>query len=84
MVDPTVLKFGEKKSFLEYLAYQAVFIDVWDGDSLHLIGTCTIELKQLLRQNNEAVQATYELDVLSTDYDDDTIANSAYTVIGLI
>ncbi len=66
--------------FLKYLAYETVFIDVWDGDSLHLIGTSTIELKQLLRQGNEAVQAAYELDVLSTEYDDDGIANSAHTV----
>ena len=82
-VDPTVLKFGEKGLFLKYLAYETVFIDVWDGDSLHLIGTSTVELKQLLRQGNEAVQAAYELDVLNTEYEDDSIANSSYTVIKL-
>ena len=53
-----------------------MFIDVWDGESLHLIGTCTVQLKDLLRQSKEAVQSTYELDILSTEYDDDTNVNS--------
>ena len=74
------MKFGEKALFLKYLAYETVFIDAWDGDSLHLIGTATLELKQLLRHGNEAVQAAYELDVLSTEYDDEMIANTAHTV----
>ncbi|CAF0840751.1 unnamed protein product [Brachionus calyciflorus] len=75
-VDPSNLKFGEKRIFLQYLAHQAMFIDVWDADSLHLIGTCTLQMKELLRQGKEAVQSTFELDVLSTDYDDDDRLNS--------
>ena len=57
-----------------------MFIDVWDADSLHLIGTSTLQLKELLRQGKEAVQATYELDIISTEYDDDTRINSGNTV----
>ena len=57
-----------------------MFIDVWDGESLHLIGTATLQLKELLRQGKEAVQCTYELDILSTEYDDDTTTNSGNTV----
>lgn len=74
------MKFGEKKLFLQYLAQHSMFIDVWDGDSLHLIGTATLQLKELLRQNKEAVQCTYELDILSTEYDDDTVTNSGTMV----
>ena len=54
-----------------------MFVDVWDGDSLHLIGTASLQLKELLRQGKEAVQCTHELDILSTEYDDDTVTNSA-------
>ena len=57
-----------------------MFVDVWDADSLHLIGTCTLQLKDLLRHGKEAVQSTHELHVLSTEYDDETHTNSADTV----
>jgi len=58
-----------------------MFIDVWDGDSLHLIGTATVQLKELLRHGKEAVQSTYELDIINTEYDDDTRLNTGNTVI---
>ena len=58
-----------------------MFIDVWDGDSLHLIGTATLQLKELLRHGKEAVQTTFELDIISTEYDDDTRLNTGNTVI---
>ena len=70
-VDPTNLKYGEKKLFLQYLAHHAMFIDVWDANSLHLIGTATLQLKDLLRQGKEAVQSTYELDIIKMEYEDD-------------
>jgi nephrocystin-4 len=69
-VDPTNLKFGEKRMFLHYLANHAMFIDVWDADSLHLIGTATMQMKDLLRHGKEAVQSTFELDIIKTEYDD--------------
>jgi nephrocystin-4 len=71
---------GEKKIFFQYLAHHAMFIDIWDADSLHLIGTCTLQLKELIRHGKDAVQSTHELDIISTDYDDDTRLNSANTV----
>jgi nephrocystin-4 len=81
-VDPSSLINNDKKDFLQYLAYQTLSIDVWDGNTLHLIGTCTLELKQLLRHGKDAVQSTYELDVLSTEYDDEmtTGYQNGYTV----
>ena len=57
-----------------------MFIDVWDAESLHLIGTATLQLKELLRQGKEAVQATFELDVLNVENDDYNRLNSANTV----
>ena len=83
-VDPTNLKYGEKKLFLQYLANHAMFIDVWDANSLHLIGTATLQLKDLLRQGREAVQSTYELDIISMEYEnDDSRINSVNNVFNL-
>ena len=44
-VDPAYLKPGEGRLFVHHLAQQTLHIDVWDGDSLLLIGSCAVELK---------------------------------------
>ncbi|XP_056280183.1 nephrocystin-4 isoform X2 [Pseudoliparis swirei] len=67
-VDGGFLKPGEKRWFLRYLALHSMHIDVWDGDSLLLIGSTAVELKYLLRQGRSAVQALHEVEVLTTDY----------------
>ncbi|KAK3104423.1 hypothetical protein FSP39_001776 [Pinctada imbricata] len=67
-MDPIYMKPGENALFLHYLARQVLYIDVWDGDSLLPIGNCAVELKYLLRNGNEAVQSTFELDVITRDY----------------
>uniref|UniRef100_A0A3P9LYG7 Nephrocystin 4 n=1 Tax=Oryzias latipes TaxID=8090 RepID=A0A3P9LYG7_ORYLA len=67
-VDDRFLRPGEKRRFLGYLALHTMHLDVWDGDSLLLIGSTAIELKYLLRQGRPAVQALHELEVLTTDY----------------
>ena len=36
---------GEGRVFSQYLLSQALHIDVWDGDSLLLIGSTTLRLK---------------------------------------
>lgn len=36
---------GEGRVFSQYLLSQALHIDVWDGDSLLLIGSTTLPLK---------------------------------------
>ena len=53
---------------MRYLSEQTLHIDVWDGDSLLLVGSCALELKRLCRQGREAVQVSYELDVVRTEY----------------
>uniref|UniRef100_A0A3B4G272 Nephrocystin 4 n=1 Tax=Pundamilia nyererei TaxID=303518 RepID=A0A3B4G272_9CICH len=67
-VDDSFLKPGEKRWFLHYLALHAMHIDIWDSDSLLLIGSTAIELKYMLRQCKSAVQALHEVEVLTTDY----------------
>lgn len=48
MVDPGFLKPGEQRWFAHYLAAQTLQIDVWDGDSLLLIGSAGVQMKVAL------------------------------------
>ncbi|KAK5863241.1 hypothetical protein PBY51_000287 [Eleginops maclovinus] len=67
-VDESFLRPGEKRWFLRYLALHTMHIDIWDSDSLLLIGSTAIELKYMLRLGKSAVQALHEVEVLTTDY----------------
>ncbi|XP_038677694.1 nephrocystin-4 isoform X3 [Scyliorhinus canicula] len=68
MVEPSYMKEGEQRLFMQYLATQTLQIDVWDAESLLLIGTATVELKYLLRQGRTAVQVSHELAIITTEY----------------
>ena len=48
-MDPVYMKSGEQRLFLEHLNEQSLHIDVWDGDSLLLIGSCSVELQVRIR-----------------------------------
>ncbi|KAI1892585.1 hypothetical protein AGOR_G00135100 [Albula goreensis] len=76
LVDPGFLKPGEHRWFLRYLALHTLQIDVWDSESLMLIGSAAVELKHVLRQGRPAVQITHELEVITTEYLQDTMAVS--------
>nr|XP_033777776.1 nephrocystin-4 isoform X1 [Geotrypetes seraphini]XP_033777777.1 nephrocystin-4 isoform X1 [Geotrypetes seraphini]XP_033777778.1 nephrocystin-4 isoform X1 [Geotrypetes seraphini]XP_033777779.1 nephrocystin-4 isoform X1 [Geotrypetes seraphini]XP_033777780.1 nephrocystin-4 isoform X1 [Geotrypetes seraphini] len=76
MVDPVFLKPGEKRWFIRYLALQTLQIDVWDGDSLLLIGSAAFEMKHLLRQGRTSVQVSHELEVITTEYEQDSMVIS--------
>ncbi|XP_040008385.1 nephrocystin-4 isoform X2 [Xiphias gladius] len=77
-VDDSFLRPGEKRWFYRYLALHTMHIDIWDSDSLLLIGSTAIELKYMLRQGKSAVQALHEVEVLTTDYvGEDTLLTSA-------
>uniref|UniRef100_A0A8C3G6E9 Nephrocystin 4 n=1 Tax=Cyclopterus lumpus TaxID=8103 RepID=A0A8C3G6E9_CYCLU len=77
--DGGFLKAGEKRWFLRYLALHTMHIDIWDSDSLLLIGSTAVELKYMLRQGKSAVQALHELEVLTTDYvGEDALLTSAH------
>ncbi|XP_076022240.1 nephrocystin-4 [Genypterus blacodes] len=77
-VDDAFLKPGEKRWFLRYLALHSMRIDIWNSNSLLLIGSTAIELKYMLRQGKTAVQALHEVEVLTTDYvGEDTLLTRA-------
>ncbi len=44
-IDPAYLKQGEGRLFINHMANQTLHIDVWDGDSLLLIGSCSVDLQ---------------------------------------
>ncbi|XP_031422696.1 nephrocystin-4 isoform X4 [Clupea harengus] len=70
-VGAEVLRPGEKRWFLRYLAQNSLQIDVWDSDSRMLIGSAAVELKHLLRQGRSAVQIVHELEVITTEFAQD-------------
>ncbi|KAM6312701.1 LOW QUALITY PROTEIN: nephrocystin-4 [Podargus strigoides] len=71
MVDPAFLRPGEQRWFVRYLAEHSLQIDVWDGDSLLLVGSAAVRLKPLLRQGRAAVRTHHELQVTTTEYEPD-------------
>ncbi|KAF4018481.1 hypothetical protein G4228_010110 [Cervus hanglu yarkandensis] len=76
LVDPGFLRPGEQRWFARYLAMQTLQIDVWDGDSLLLVGSAAVQLKHLLRQGRPAVQVSHELEVVATEYEQDAMVVS--------
>ncbi|NXP51724.1 NPHP4 protein, partial [Heliornis fulica] len=71
MVDPAFLRCGEQRWFVRYLAEHSLQIDVWDGDSLLLVGSAAVKLEPLLRQGQAAVRTHHELEVATTEYEPD-------------
>lgn len=49
MVDPAFLRAGEQRWFLRYLAEHSLQIDIWDGDSLLLVGSAAVKLEVLVK-----------------------------------
>ncbi|XP_024615953.1 nephrocystin-4 [Neophocaena asiaeorientalis asiaeorientalis] len=76
LVGPGFLRPGEQRWFARYLAMQTLQIDIWDGDSLLLVGSAAVQMKHLLRQGRPAVQVSHELEVVATEHEQDTMVVS--------
>ena len=63
LVDPAYLKPGEGRLFVKHLSQATLHIDVWDGDTLHLIGSSAVDLKVSvsLEVHNANAQKTFFL-----------------------
>ncbi|XP_064446116.1 nephrocystin-4 isoform X3 [Mirounga angustirostris] len=83
LVEPGFLKPGEQRWFTHYLATQTLQIDVWDGDSLLLVGSAAVQMK-LLRQGRPAVQVLHELEVVATEYEQDVVVSADATRFGCV
>ena len=57
----------EAYEFAEYLAHSTLFIDVWDTDSLLLVGTCGVPLRRIMRQGQSIMKSSIEVDVINSD-----------------
>lgn len=44
-MEPGFLKPGEQRWFTHYMAAQTLQIDIWDGDSLLLVGSAAVQMK---------------------------------------
>ncbi|XP_045659472.1 nephrocystin-4 isoform X3 [Ursus americanus] len=84
LVEPGFLKPGEQRWFTHYLAAQTLQIDVWDGDSLLLVGSAAVQMKHLLRQGRPAVQVLHELEVVATEYEQDVVVSGDVTRFGCV
>ena len=50
-----------------YLFNKNLTIDIWDGESMHYIGSASIPLRLILRQGKSAVSITEEIDIIYTE-----------------
>ncbi|XP_058575297.1 nephrocystin-4 isoform X2 [Neofelis nebulosa] len=84
LAEPGFLRPGEQSRFSHYLAAQTLQVDVWDGDSLLLVGSAAVPMKHLLRQGRPAVQVLHELEVVATEYEQDVVVSGDVTRLGSI
>ncbi|KAK2557771.1 Nephrocystin-4 [Acropora cervicornis] len=80
LLDPSYMQPGEGRVFNQYLLGQTLHIDVWDGDSLLLIGSAAFQLKHLLRQGREAVIIGQELDVVLSEFSEESASLAGHMV----
>lgn len=82
----------EAVEFAEYLANSSLQIDVWDADSLLLIGSCMFPLQRLLRQGQRGARSALECDVIDPEFDSPrgggvsslTVTDEGGPVVGLV
>eukprot|EP01041_Mallomonas_annulata_P001319 gene1319-2541_t len=67
IIDTTVVSPNEAIEFSEYLSKITLFIDVWDANSLLLIGVCGIPLRRLMRQGNSTTKCAIECDIIDPE-----------------
>lgn len=66
-IDCSSVSPNEAKEFAEYLAKATLFVDVWDADSLLLLGTAGIPLRRLMRQRRPVTKCAIECDIMNSD-----------------
>ena len=67
MIDTSVVSPTEAIEFAEFLTKSTLFIEVWDANSLLLIGQCGIPLRRLMRQGHSTVKCAMECDVIDSE-----------------
>ena len=73
---------GEAKSFAQYLQQKTLFIECWDGDSLHCLGVVALELGALMRQGDSFVKSAKEYDIVDSELGGPTVDIHGSTLPG--
>jgi len=81
VVDCSTCSPTEPAEFAEYLASKSLLIDVWDADSLILIGTCCVPLRRIMRQGEISAKCALECDVVNAEVDAQTHGGITSSVI---
>ncbi|CAM9508042.1 unnamed protein product [Chrysoparadoxa australica] len=64
-IDTSLLQPFESIEFARYLAEKVLYIDVWDGDGMIMLGTAALPLRSLLRQQKAVSKMSCELEVIA-------------------
>ena len=67
LIDTSESSPSEGYDFADYLAHRSMFIDVWDADSLMLLGTCCVPLRRIMRQGQSVARCAIECDVIDIE-----------------
>ena len=67
VVDTSTSSNTEATEFAEYLAAKTLHVDVWDSDSLMLLGTCGVPLRRLMRQGEHSTKCAIEVDIIDSE-----------------
>ena len=81
VIDCSTCSPTEPAEFAEYLAHQVLLIDVWDADSLMLLGTCCVPLRRIMRQGQTSAKCALECDVVNAEMDSQTHGGITSSVI---
>ena len=67
LIDTSESSPSEGYDFADYMAHQSMFVDVWDADSLMLLGTCCVPLRKIMRQGQTVARCAMECDVIDIE-----------------
>eukprot|EP01083_Nonionella_stella_P193017 713238_1 len=71
----------EQTEFAKYLFKKELRIDIWDGDSLHIIGTARVPLRRYLRQGQAQIEICDELDIIKHSEIEQALVETDLTVL---
>jgi len=69
IVDTSTSSVTEPVEFAQYLANKNLHVDVWDSDSLMLLGTCGVPLSRIMRQGQQSTRCAIECDIIDSEAD---------------
>ena len=69
MIDTSTSSVTEPIEFAHYLANKTLHVDVWDSDSLLLLGSCGIPLSRIARQGRHNTRCAIECDIIDSEAD---------------